>query len=81
MGITRIFFNLFVFVQNTAEVMVKKLAKYLNDINVSNDLDEIVLQIFGSDNDPRGPALKQSIQYYLDGTKDGFLKYRSISSG
>lgn len=61
--------------------MVKKLAKYLNDIDVSNDLDEIVRQIFGSDSDSRGPALKQSIQYYLDGTKDGFLKYRPVSSG
>lgn len=61
--------------------MVRKLAKYLNDVNISSNLDEIVVQIFGIENDPRGLLLKHTIQYYLDGTKDGFLKYRYVSSG
>lgn len=61
--------------------MVKKLAEFLSKINVSSNLDEVVVQILGSDNDPRGQDLKRSIQYYLDGTKDGFLRYRSVTSG
>ncbi|XP_065201519.1 constitutive coactivator of PPAR-gamma-like protein 1 homolog isoform X3 [Planococcus citri] len=67
--------------ENNAESVVKKLAKFVNDVNTSNDLDEIVTQILGTDQDSRAAALKQSIQYYMDGTKDGFLKYRSVSSG
>ncbi len=67
--------------QNTAESVVRKLAKYINEINISSNLDEIVGKIFHSANDSRAAALKQSIQYYLNGTKDGFLKYRSVSSG
>lgn len=61
--------------------MVRKLAEYLSKINVSSNLDEVVLQILSSDSDPRAQDLKRSIQYYLDGTKDGFLRYRSVSSG
>lgn len=61
--------------------MVRKLAEYLSKINVSSNLDEVVVQILGSDSDPRAQDLKRSIQYYLDGTKDGFLRYRSVTSG
>lgn len=61
--------------------MIRKFSQYLNEINLSTDLDDVVQKILGTDKDHRAPRLKQSIQYYLNGTKDGFLKYRSVSSG
>lgn len=44
-------------------------------------MDATAAALLGSASDPRVPRLKQSIQYYLDGTKDGFLKYRPATTG
>lgn len=45
----------------------------------SADIDAACVEIFGDLNDLRAAKLKQAVQYYLNGTKDGFLKYRTAS--
>lgn len=45
----------------------------------SSDIDNACIEIFGDLNDLRAAKLKQAVQYYLNGTKDGFLKYRTAS--
>lgn len=45
----------------------------------SSDVDAACIEIFGDLNDLRAAKLKQAVQYYLNGTKDGFLKYRTAS--
>lgn len=61
--------------------LVKALANLVKTLPSVDDLEAIATQVFGSATDPRAPKLKQSIQYYLDGTKDGFLNYRSAPIG
>lgn len=45
----------------------------------SSDVDAACIDVFGDLNDLRAAKLKQAVQYYLNGTKDGFLKYRTAS--
>lgn len=46
-----------------------------------DNLDSIAVQVFGTASDKRAAKLKQSVQYYLNGTKDGFLRYRPHPTG
>ncbi|XP_075235420.1 constitutive coactivator of PPAR-gamma-like protein 1 homolog [Lycorma delicatula] len=61
--------------------LVKALANLVKSLPSVDNLDATAAHIFDSPNDPRAARLKQSIQYYLDGTKDGFLNYRSAPIG
>jgi len=47
----------------------------------ADNLDTTAVQVFGSSSDKRASKLKQSVQYYLNGTKDGFLRYRPQPTG
>jgi len=58
------------------DVLVKQLAEKIKDLQNVDNIEETAIAILGSSSDSRLPKLKQSIQYYLDGTKDGFLRYR-----
>ncbi|XP_049782108.1 constitutive coactivator of PPAR-gamma-like protein 1 [Schistocerca cancellata] len=57
--------------------LVKTVATYVKGLPSVENLDTIAAQIFGSTTDPRVSRFKQSVQYYLNGTKDGFLRYRT----
>jgi hypothetical protein len=46
-----------------------------------DNLDSTAVQVFGTSSDKRASKLKQSVQYYLNGTKDGFLRYRPHPTG
>lgn len=46
-----------------------------------DNLDSTAVQVFGTSSDKRASKLKQSVQYYLNGTKDGFLRYRPHPAG
>lgn len=46
-----------------------------------DNLDSTAIQVFGTASDKRAAKLKQSVQYYLNGTKDGFLRYRPHPTG
>lgn len=38
-------------------------------------MDALVSAVFGSTEDKRASKFRQSVQYYLNGTASGFLKY------
>uniref|UniRef100_A0A1B6BZX8 Constitutive coactivator of PPAR-gamma-like protein 1 homolog n=1 Tax=Clastoptera arizonana TaxID=38151 RepID=A0A1B6BZX8_9HEMI len=63
------------------EELVKGIANLVKNLPSVDNLDTTAEFILGSASDPRVAKLKQSIQYYLDGTKDGFLKYRPATKG
>nr|CAD7576823.1 unnamed protein product [Timema californicum] len=63
------------------EVFVKNIATFVKNLSSVDNLDSVATQVFGSVLDKRAPKLKQSVQYYLNGTKDGFLRYRLQATG
>ncbi|XP_045446180.1 constitutive coactivator of PPAR-gamma-like protein 1 [Melitaea cinxia] len=60
------------------ETLIKTVGQFVKDLP-SSDVDAACIEIFGDLNDLRAAKLKQAVQYYLNGTKDGFLKYRTAS--
>lgn len=60
------------------ETLIKTVGQFVKDLP-SSDVDAACIEIFGDSNDLRAAKLKQAVQYYLNGTKDGFLKYRTAS--
>ncbi|XP_028158532.1 constitutive coactivator of PPAR-gamma-like protein 1 isoform X2 [Ostrinia furnacalis] len=60
------------------ETLVKTVCQFVRELP-SSDVDAACIEIFGDLNDLRAAKLKQAVQYYLNGTKDGFLKYRTAS--
>lgn len=60
------------------ETLIKTVSQFVHDLP-SSDIDAACIEIFGDLNDLRAAKLKQAVQYYLNGTKDGFLKYRTAS--
>lgn len=64
----------------TSEQIVKSAAQYVSKLPNIAQMDALVAQVLGSSEDKRAPALRQSIQYYLNGTSEGFLKYRTATS-
>ncbi|XP_046960558.1 constitutive coactivator of PPAR-gamma-like protein 1 [Vanessa cardui] len=60
------------------ETLIKTVGQFVKDLP-SSDIDAACIEIFGDLNDLRAAKLKQAVQYYLNGTKDGFLKYRTAS--
>lgn len=74
--------NLYFFIsfqqQIPPETLIKTVGQFVRDLP-SSDVDAACIEIFGDLNDLRAAKLKQAVQYYLNGTKDGFLKYRTAS--
>ncbi|XP_068630770.1 constitutive coactivator of PPAR-gamma-like protein 1 homolog isoform X2 [Battus philenor] len=60
------------------ETLIKTICQFVRELP-SSDVDGACIEIFGDLNDLRAAKLKQAVQYYLNGTKDGFLKYRTAS--
>ncbi|XP_063621419.1 constitutive coactivator of PPAR-gamma-like protein 1 [Cydia splendana] len=60
------------------ETLIKAISQFVRDLP-SSDMDSACIEIFGDLNDLRAAKLKQAVQYYLNGTKDGFLKYRTAT--
>lgn len=60
--------------------LVRALAKFVKTVETS-DLDRAGQEIFGAVGGERAAKFRRAVQYYLDGTKGGFLKYRASSGG
>jgi hypothetical protein len=69
------------FCQIPVDVLVKNVAGFVKSLPSIDNLDATAVQVFGSSCDKRASKLKQSVQYYLNGTKDGFLRYRPQPTG
>lgn len=59
------------------ETWLKTLANFVRELP-STELDTVSQKVFSSVTDPRCSKLRQSIQYYLNGTKEGFLHYKPV---
>ncbi|XP_044580080.1 constitutive coactivator of PPAR-gamma-like protein 1 homolog isoform X2 [Cotesia glomerata] len=55
---------------------IKIIAIFVKDLP-STDKDVLAQKVFGSTSDPRCFKLHQSVQYYINGTKEGFLHYKT----
>jgi hypothetical protein len=69
------------FCQIPIDTLVKNVAAFVKNLPSIDNLDSTAVQVFGSSSDKRASKLKQSVQYYLNGTKDGFLRYRPQPAG
>jgi hypothetical protein len=56
---------------------LRAVANFVKDLP-SIELDAVAQKVFNSPTDPRCLNFKQSVQYYVNGTKDGFLHYKPI---
>ncbi|KAG5307878.1 F120A protein, partial [Acromyrmex insinuator] len=63
--------------KTSVEQMIKIIANFVKELP-SAELDVISQKVFGSVSDPRCSKLRQSVQYYLNGTKEGFLHYKPV---
>lgn len=57
---------------------IKTIAGYIKDLP-SSDIDSVAEQVFGSLTDNRCIKLRQSVQYYINGTREGFLNYNKTA--
>ncbi|XP_025831236.1 constitutive coactivator of PPAR-gamma-like protein 1 isoform X2 [Agrilus planipennis] len=64
----------------SGETGLKSIAEFVRTLSPPSNMDSLVVQLFGSADDKRVPAFRQSVQYYLNGTANGFLKYCSASA-
>lgn len=61
--------------KTNSEQTIKTIANFVKELP-STELDVVAQKIFGSLSDPRCSKWKQSVQYYINGTKEGFLTYK-----
>lgn len=66
--------NYFIF-QAKIEGNIKHLANYIQHLPQPSSMDALVEAVFGNLDDKRASRFRQSVQYYLNGTASGFLKY------
>lgn len=63
---------------------MRGVAAYVKTLTVNIDnLEALATEIFGPPNEKtqkKRQAFIESVQYYLNGTKDGFLKYKPRKS-
>ncbi|XP_011330413.1 constitutive coactivator of PPAR-gamma-like protein 1 homolog isoform X2 [Ooceraea biroi] len=63
--------------KTNVEQTIKTIANFVRELP-SVELDSVSQKVFGSISDPRSSKLRQSVQYYLNGTKEGFLHYKPV---
>ncbi|CAM1306231.1 FAM120A (predicted), partial [Pycnogonum litorale] len=66
--------------KTNSDTLIKALISYVRELPAIDNVDGIGCQVFGSPsnsvNQERIQRFKECVQYYLNGTKDGFLRYR-----
>lgn len=63
--------------KTSVEQTIKTIANFVRELP-SVELNVISQKVFNSASDPRCSKLRQSVQYYLNGTKEGFLHYKPV---
>uniref|UniRef100_T1INJ6 Constitutive coactivator of PPAR-gamma-like protein 1 n=1 Tax=Strigamia maritima TaxID=126957 RepID=T1INJ6_STRMM len=60
-----------------SDVLIRSVCAFVRGLPSIVNLDAVSVHVFGvSSGDDRVHKFKQCVQYYLNGTKDGFLRYR-----
>ena len=61
---------------NSFDRVIKAVINYIRALPSVDDYDVIAKDVFGTDgSDPRVSCLKESVKYYLQGTKEGYSKH------
>lgn len=61
---------------NSYDRVIKAVINYIRALPTVDDYDVIAKDVFGADQaDPRVSCLKESVKYYLQGTKEGYTKH------
>ncbi|XP_043280498.1 constitutive coactivator of PPAR-gamma-like protein 1 homolog isoform X2 [Venturia canescens] len=63
--------------KTNVEQYIRAIGNFVKDLP-SNELDIVGQQIFGNLTNPKYFKLRQSVQYYINGTKEGFLHYKPL---
>lgn len=63
--------------KTSVEQTIRTIANFVRELP-SVELDVVSQKVFGSTSDPRCSKLRHSLQYYLNGTKEGFLHYKPV---
>lgn len=69
--------------QNPLDQTIRSVAAYVKTLENTENLEALAVEIFGPGNtgiQKKRQAFVECVQYYLNGTKDGFLKYSSKKS-
>jgi len=76
-------YNNIYYLQIPSDVLVKAIAVFVKSLGSSvDDVDEVVGQVFpGAGNSQQRSKLHSAIKYYINGTKEGFLSYKSAAKG
>ncbi|KAF7279184.1 hypothetical protein GWI33_007593 [Rhynchophorus ferrugineus] len=61
--------------ETNSETTVRTLADFVRGLPPPSNMDALVMAVLGSLDDRRAARFRQSVQYYLNGTASGFLKY------
>ncbi|XP_013779600.1 constitutive coactivator of PPAR-gamma-like protein 1 homolog isoform X2 [Limulus polyphemus] len=64
-----------------AEILIKAVVEFVRSIPSVENLDAVGTQIFGAVGQNKINKFKHCVQYYLNGTKDGFLHYHPAIEG
>lgn len=67
--------------QNNPDSLIKDIVEFVRNLPTIDNLDVIGAQVFGQNKQEKIQKFKQCVQYYLNGTKDGFLHYRPAMQG
>ena len=59
--------------------MVGVVVEFVRSLPSVDDLDTIGERVFGSRTDPRVNKLKESVAYFVDGSRDGYFKYKPLN--
>jgi len=57
------------------ERVIRAVINYIRALPVIDDYDVIAKDVFGNEKDPRISKVKESVKYFLHGTKDGYTKH------
>ncbi|KAK6635083.1 hypothetical protein RUM44_000332 [Polyplax serrata] len=69
--------------KNPLDQTIRSVAAYVKTLENTENLEALAVEIFGPGNtgiQKKRQAFVECVQYYLNGTKDGFLKYSSKKS-
>jgi len=61
--------------EERSHVVIRAVVDYVRSLQTVDDVEALGTQIFGSATDPRMKKLKDVVEYYNNGTEDGYKKF------
>jgi len=61
--------------EDKSHAVIRAVVDYVRSLQTVDDVEALGTQIFGSNTDPRMKKLKDVVEYYNNGTEDGYKKF------